>query len=170
MSDKYEPSWPCQKGEGHCTHTECNPFHEAVTNHVPTAWRVPEEAMSDKVELKACPFCGATWEHDDQYDASLIWHEDWCILHLHTIYDDDHKAIKAWNTRAEPEWVSVEDRLPESAVDVWTYTKADGAKPIKGYYHRSMGHWVVASWVVWTVTHWCEIKEPAPPESEAEGE
>ena len=71
-------------------------------------------------ELKACPFCGGKAEVDvsevtlngdaccDELNASCI-HCD----RPRGSFTDYLECVKDWNTRAQSEWVSVDDRLPE---------------------------------------------------------
>jgi len=79
--------------------------------------------MSDTPELIPCPFCGNTnisiesaWAISESTNAGSA---ALCPLHnggcgatgRYSI--DPLVAAQSWNTRAAPEWISVEDRLPD---------------------------------------------------------
>jgi len=65
-------------------------------------------------ELKPCPFCGS--------EARILkGHHYWAVCPecaaRGSAYGERGNAIKAWNTRT-PQWVSVEDGLPEEGLCV----------------------------------------------------
>jgi len=71
---------------------------------------------NESVELKPCPFCGG--------NNLESWDGGEANLHMIECYDCDCStgnmislkyAIEAWNTRT-PQWVSVEDGLPEEGL------------------------------------------------------
>ena len=86
--------------------------------------------MSQRSELKPCPFCGGKVEikQDTRYprsgkykDEAVKAYEVICPNYDCIIYNADNKyflteeeAAKAWNSRASG-WISVKDRLPENA-------------------------------------------------------
>jgi len=69
-------------------------------------------------ELKACPFCGSDAEfqnpNPEPTNAASSEYYVECLGCGATsgTYDFMDEAVKAWNTRT-PEWISVDDRLPE---------------------------------------------------------
>ena len=64
------------------------------------------------------------------------------------------------------EWVSVNDRLPEEAVDIIVYTNKK--RIAFGYLYdghfRDEGHEIMANWNIGEVTHWMPL--PQPPKGE----
>ena len=61
-----------------------------------------------------------------------------------------------------PEWISVDDRLPEEAVDIIVYTTKK--RIAFGYLYdghfRDEEHEIMASWNIGEVTHWMHMPEP----------
>ena len=63
-------------------------------------------------ELKPCPFCGGLDQSKNYIDGVLVrmsCHK--CPLEFSQVEDED--LISEWNTRTEPKWIDVNDRLPE---------------------------------------------------------
>jgi len=115
--------------------------------------------MSD--ELKPCPFCKTNMREVWLRNESSLWFEHprrGCML------DGQRFKIAAWNTR-QPEWVSVDDRLPEDFMEVLVRTPD---YVVEAYYDRrdtdsGWQCWLRKTEVILTyanVTHWMPLPEP----------
>lgn len=93
--------------------------------------------MNKQIELKPCPFCGGEAEITvvkKGFKSIIECKTHYCGFMRHSFNNgdtDENAAVRlatAWNRRAnekqsEGEWISVEDRLPESE-----RSRADSAK------------------------------------------
>jgi hypothetical protein len=82
--------------------------------------------MSEQAELLPCPFCGgkAQIAHSQDGDSARVICHFWpvCMGSGAWKHEND-EAIANWNLRAPvaapvPQWISVEDRLPENGQTV----------------------------------------------------
>jgi hypothetical protein len=91
---------------------------------------------------------GSTWEFmgDDNCEADKLHEEGKAIL----------------ERPAQPQWVSVEDRLPEVAADVWVH-RADGT--IQTGWLRPGRVWGPPMSLLASVTHWMPLERPEPPQN-----
>ena len=77
--------------------------------------------MTETVELKPCPFCGATvWLRDDRPSDTWIECDDCQISTPHGTYDD---ALAAWNRRTPT--IEREAAIGEGPV-LWRVKRPDG--------------------------------------------
>ena len=85
------------------------------------------------------------------------------------IIDWEHGDVSEWiadrliaNGVTVQEWISVNDRLPEEAVDIIVYTTKK--RIAFGYLYdghfRDEEHEIMASWNIGEVTHWMPLPEP----------
>mgnify|MGYP003289466384 CR=1 FL=1 len=77
------------------------------------------------------------------------------------------EALKKDNGVTVSEWISVDDRLPDSGKCVLVYSKDGGVA--EGVYNTSFGMWTQFRWNVTrlqSVTHWMPLPD-APKEGEA---
>ena len=105
-------------------------------------------------ELKPCPFCGGKAHDLPGGSPPEVIHKN-LSCPAYGVHDRD-----AWNRRAEPGWVRVEDGPPRSGADVivWPhYTLAMWVEDT-GHWWRSTGS---DDWPMDTPTHWMD--KPAPP-------
>ena len=133
--------------------------------------------MSGKtIELKPCPFCGCEYTKDEDDYVYAGDHEDWCPLGAkgglsgNMVVPDDPRFIEAWEKRAptieaEPKWISVEERLPDSQADVLVVAFWHECWQTMIGWHSDDGK----KWRVLTphgerdlggVTHWMPLPEP----------
>lgn len=106
-------------------------------------------------DLLPCPFCGEMPEVENISGVLIS-----CSCKLEPgVCGDINTAIAAWNTRAEPRWIPVSERLPEKEGAYYVVLK-DG----------NVGHtWFPSprrDWHAMGVTHWMPL--PLPPK-EVEG-
>jgi hypothetical protein len=73
--------------------------------------------------------------------------------------------------KTHPNWISVEERLPEKDNEFEDYSKlvvvTDGKDFYKGMYYYGWECWVTHDlWPIKDATHWMEVQLPQPPRKE----
>jgi Lar family restriction alleviation protein len=130
------------------------------------------------IELKPCPFCGgeAILRQDIRYPRSGKYegksvkaYEVICSNYDCIIYGADNKyfftkeeAIEAWNNR-KPDWISVDDRLPEEDVRVLIVGKRGGIQIARSIECSSCSNgrlWISDTRKYPKPTHWMPLPEP----------
>ena len=133
--------------------------------------------MTDKEIIQALRLCGKI---DSNCRECKLWGDDRCVEHLAGAAADIIERLTAENAKAEaerdalrekvPQWISVEDRLPEVwkneendvLVNYMIYAPEFGADI--GNYHAEAKRWLCMA-IPCTVTHWMPLPE-APEEGE----
>lgn len=101
--------------------------------------------MTDQ-NLKPCPFCGGEGVPLSGSGAGKVG----CV----ECFSEAH--VDTWNRRLNS-WISVEERLPEPYVRVWTYPPA----PFGSERHMKYdGNDLVWFFDAFPVTHWQPLPEP----------
>ena len=75
--------------------------------------------MTQREELKPCPFCGSATEDGMGYNYHKV-----CCSNLACSMSNMYFTKKEWNTRAKaqavPQWIPVSERLPEHKDGMWS--------------------------------------------------
>ena len=95
--------------------------------------------MTEKVELKPCPFCGgrAKFSKDGEQKVKYGNEQIYCTQCFITAapQETEQEAVDWWNTRASAhpatEWVSVADNFPENVR--WVKVKIDNPNSERQY-------------------------------------
>lgn len=120
--------------------------------------------MTDKEIIQALRLCGKI---DSNCRECKLWGEDRCVEHLAGAAADLIERLTAENAalwEKVPQWISVEDRLPEVwkneendvLVNYMIYAPEFGADI--GNYHAEAKRWLCMA-IPCTVTHWMPLPE-----------
>ena len=132
--------------------------------------------MSQRSELKPCPFCGGKVEikQDTRYprsgkykDEAVKAYEVICPNYDCIIYNADNKyflteeeAAKAWNSRVSG-WISVNERLPEKRNKQYSFEVliTNGKDVFLAYYDYYYKLWWNGICEIEDVSHWMPLPE-----------
>lgn len=127
--------------------------------------------MSKQIELKPCPFCGEPVELvSNEEDGDIIICTDCGFFMNISSYESPKAAFDSWNHRPS-QWISVDDEMPDSGVEVLIADDLDNVNI--GFYDDDSHD---AGWVIISgakrfvpiseshITHWMPF--PEPPEKE----
>lgn len=120
--------------------------------------------MTDKEIIRALRLCGKI---DSNCRECKLWGDDRCVEHLAGAAADLIERLTAENVALRekvPQWISVEDRLPEVwkneendvLVNYMIYAPEFGADI--GNYHAEAKRWLCMA-IPCTVTHWMPLPE-----------
>lgn len=112
-------------------------------------------------ELRECPFCGGKAQQSYAGAKHIIICPNCVKLPADGGYIDSKDAVTAWNTRLD-NWISVEERLPETNEDVLVVVDYGGKSGVITGYMRSqnLGWQGLVGQRLTDVTHWMPLPEP----------
>ena len=96
---------------------------------------------------------------------------DYCEDHSHCIYFEFGAEYGYQYAQTHPNWLSVEERLPEKDNEFEDYSKlvvvTDGKDFYKGIYYYGGECWFTHDlWPIEDATYWMEVQLPQPPRKE----
>jgi len=118
-------------------------------------------------ELLPCPFC--------KFTAKIVAVKYAKCTNIHCAISRALVPLQSWNTRATPQWISVDDRLPvvneesQSSDEVLIYCRLfdqpQGCIYVGFHSHNPSGWWNDEGTVeLFNITHWQPLPTPPPPE------